>query len=95
MSRTAICFIVPYVGISIINAGALNANDRGKFPELTQDPYTAREMFTESLFVGLLPQSVIVVPFVIGFYHYGLSYESGPTKCTMNPEIWCGKRRAE
>jgi hypothetical protein len=79
-----------WLAISVWNAGAYNANFRADFPDLDEDPRHARQDFTMAVLFGIAPPSIVIAPFLTGFYMDGWTLDSRPFPCTKNPEIYCG-----
>lgn len=84
--------ICAWLAISVWNAGAYNASLRAEFSDLDEDPRHARMDFTMSVLFGLIPQSIIVAPFMTGFYQDGWTLTSAPFPCVREPEIYCGRK---
>lgn len=79
-----------YLGLSIFNAGALNADLRGSFSKLYQSPYHARSAFSTSLAFGLFPPMWFIAPFITGFYYHGWTLDYRPFPCVSKErDIWC------
>jgi hypothetical protein len=82
-----------YVATSILNIGEINGQRRSMDKELIQSKYSARDIFSQSIFLGIVPGGQIAVPFITGFYQYPISYEYRPLPCAEKEayakHVWC------
>lgn len=66
-----------YIGMVIINSGALIASDNTDFPSLMSIPHYCRRMVSVDIMFALMPPFIILTPFFTGFYQDSLSYHCG------------------
>ena len=90
MKRTSvIALAVIWFALWLETSGALNANLRGKYPDLMQSPYHARSTLTVSMAFAIFPPAWILAPFLTGFFYFGWSLDGRPLPCVGDPKIWC------
>lgn len=71
-----------WIACGLIAGGFFNADHRSRFPELPSTPERARETCAMSMGFGLIggPISLMLSPFLTGFYQYGWTISCAPMK---------------